>query len=75
MVGVQVGQEDSLDILPFDSELGQALQGTASGIEDKLLVSGLDQGAWPKAVHNCWRTAGAKERHPKVTILGGCGSN
>ncbi|WP_247539722.1 hypothetical protein [Bradyrhizobium sp. 168] len=46
-----MSEENPIDVLPSDLDLGQALYRAATGIEEKLLVTCLDQYARAEAVH------------------------
>jgi hypothetical protein len=45
-------EEDSIHILPPDSELAEALQSTSPSVEQEFLPSGFDQNARPESIHD-----------------------
>jgi hypothetical protein len=68
---MQVREENPLNILPSHSNFRQTLQRSSSGIEKKLLIPDLHQGAWPESVHHWRRTAGTQKRHFNLLCLRG----
>jgi hypothetical protein len=39
---MKVGQEQTIDILPANPDLGEALHGTSAGVEEEGLPAGFD---------------------------------
>jgi hypothetical protein len=60
---MKMGKKDPIYILPFCLGLGQTLHSASSSIEQKLLVTGLNQDARTEAVHHGYRTSRAKQSH------------
>src|SRR5216684_5179853 len=71
MIGVQVGEEDPLYILPPHLELRQALQRAAPCVKHKFLSPGFHQSAWSKAMHIRRGTPSAQEGHRDVLPVRG----
>jgi hypothetical protein len=63
MIGVQVGEEERVDLGEGDFELLNALAGTAAAIEYQLLLPGFDQNAWSEATKGGLRGTCTQQGH------------
>src|SRR5262245_62737573 len=67
MVGVIVGEQLHVDAPDGQLELVEPDRSAATGVDEKLLVTGLDQCAGAEAVGARDRHAGPEQRHAEVT--------
>lgn len=63
MIRVEVCEKDAVNILPANSELPEALQGTSACVNQELLPTDFNESAWPESMHGGWRSSGTQERH------------
>ncbi|MGY4435072.1 hypothetical protein ACVWWO_007549 [Bradyrhizobium sp. F1.13.1] len=67
-----MSEEDPVDVLPSDFDLREALYRAATGIEEKFLVTCLDQYTRTEAVHHRRRVSCTEERY--AYVLTKCGA-
>src|SRR5687768_6667848 len=70
MIGMQVREKDPLNVAPSNSDLGQALQRSASRVEQEAFLSRFHQNAGAKAVHHRGWATGPEQCHPDGCSLG-----
>jgi hypothetical protein len=63
MVGMQVGEEQGVDLCERSLDLLNALRGASAAIEQQLLLAGFDEDAGPEAIHSGLWGARAEERN------------
>ena len=61
MVGVQVRDEQRIDLAQLHAGLHQALRGAAAAVDQQVLAAGLHQHAGTEALHDRRRAAGAEQ--------------
>jgi hypothetical protein len=71
VIGVQVGKEYGVDVLPSDLELGEALNRTASCVKEESLTRGLHQRAGPEPIHHRRRTTRAQQSDHNLLPVNG----
>jgi len=58
---MEVGQEDAHNVVPGDTDLGEALQRASASVEQQALTASLDQSTGPESVHHRARASGAEQ--------------
>jgi hypothetical protein len=61
VIRVKVCQEQAVDVLPANPELGKALHGTSAGVEEECLPACFDEDAWPESTDGRHRAPRSEE--------------
>src|SRR5258708_28800998 len=75
MVGVQVSEEQGVDLCERNLDLLNALSGASAAIEHQLLLAGFDEDAGPEAIHSGLGGACAQERYFQILTGSSHGKN
>ena len=66
MIGVQVGEEQGVDLCERNPDLLNALRGTSTAIEEQLFLARFDQNTGAEAVYPGLRGARAEQGHFQI---------